>query len=168
MEKILGFASMLLALFSLSASYPSGYIAVPSVKSAQWNHTETNNRENSMETKIKMTVGTRSFTVTLAENSSCEALLERLKQGKVVVRMNDYDDMEKVGPLGFSLPRNDKQTVTAPGDVILYQGNYLVVYYDRNSWSFTRLGKVDGISSRDEMLELLGGKGNISVTLSLP
>ena len=75
--------------------------------------------------------------------------------------------MEKVGPLGFSLPRNDRQNDTGPGDIILYQGNYLVIYYDNNSWNFTLLGKVDGVSSRNEMLELLGGKGEKSVILSL-
>ena len=75
--------------------------------------------------------------------------------------------MEKVGSLGFSLPRNDRQTTTSPGDLILYQGNSFVIYYDTNSWNFTRLGKVDGVSSRNEMLDLLGGKGEVTITLSL-
>ena len=90
-----------------------------------------------------------------------------LAQGSVDIRMNDYGDMEKVGSLGFSLPRNDRQTTTSPGDLILYQGNSFVIYYDTNSWNFTRLGKVDGVSSRNEMLDLLGGKGEVTVTLSL-
>ena len=81
--------------------------------------------------------------------------------------MSDYGDMEKVGSLGFSLPKNDRQTTTGPGDLILYQGNSFVIYYDTNSWSFTRLGKVDGVSTREQMLELLGGKGEITVTVSL-
>lgn len=81
--------------------------------------------------------------------------------------MNDYGDMEKVGSLGISLPRNDRQTTTGPGDIILYLGNNLVIYYDTNSWNFTRIGKVDGVSTRKEMLDLLGGTGKISVTLSL-
>jgi hypothetical protein len=134
-------------------------------QSARHNNTETdNNMENN---KIKMTVGNRMFTVTLNGNSSCEALVKRLKQGNLHVHMDDYNDMEKVGPLGFSLPRNDRQNDTGPGDIILYQGNYLVIYYDNNSWNFTRLGKVDSVSSRNEMLELLGGKGEKSVILSL-
>lgn len=93
--------------------------------------------------------------------------MKQLAQGSVDIRMNDYGDMEKVGSLGFSLPRNDRQTTTAPGDLILYQGNSFVIYYDTNSWNFTRLGKVDGVSSRNEMLDLLGGKGEVIVTLSL-
>lgn len=93
--------------------------------------------------------------------------MKQLAQGSVDIRMDDYGDMEKVGSLGFSLPRNDRQTTTAPGDLILYQGNSFVIYYDTNSWNFTRLGKVDGVSSRNEMLDLLGGKGEVTITLSL-
>ena len=62
---------------------------------------------------------------------------------------------------------NDRQTTTSPGDLILYQGNSFVIYYDTNSWNFTRWGKVEGVSSRNEMLDLLGGKGEVTVTLSL-
>lgn len=117
---------------------------------------------------LKLTVNGRSFTATLVKNSSStEALMKQLAQGSVDIRMDDYGDMEKVGSLGFSLPRNDRQTTTSPGDLILYQGNSFVIYYDTNSWNFTRLGKVDGVSSRNEMLDLLGGKGEVTVTLSL-
>lgn len=126
------------------------------------------NKEKDMETNtIKLTVNGRSFTVTLAKNTSAEALKKHLSQKSVSIRVHDYDDMEKVGSLGFSLPRNDMQTTTKPGDIILYQGNYIVFYYDTNSWNFTRLGQIDGISSRREMLDLLGGKGEVTVTLSL-
>lgn len=127
-----------------------------------------NNNEGDMETNtLKLTVGGKTFTATLVENSSTKALKERLAQGPLSIPMSDYGDMEKVGSLGMSFPRNDQQTTTAPGDLILYQGNSFVIYYDSNSWSFTRLGKVDGVSTRAEMLELLGGKGDITVTLSI-
>ena len=85
--------------------------------------------------------GGKTFTATLADNSSAEALIALLSQGDVTVEMEDYGNMEKVGPLGTSLPRNDRQTSTGPGDIILYQGKYLVIYYSTNSWNFTRIGK---------------------------
>lgn len=116
---------------------------------------------------LKLTVGDKTFTATLVENSSTKALKERLAQGSLSIRMSDYGDMEKVGSFGFSLPRNDQQITTGPGDLILYQGNSFVMYYDTNSWNFTRLGKVDGITTRSEMLNLLGGEGDITVTLSI-
>ena len=127
------------------------------------------NDNNSMEcNSIKFTIeGGKTFTATLEENSSAEALREQLAKGNITVEMNDYGDMEKVGSLGINLPRNDRQTTTGPGDIILYQGHNLVIYYDANSWNFTHIGKVNGVSTREEMLDLLGGVGKISITLSL-
>lgn len=117
--------------------------------------------------KIKLTVNGKSFTATLEKNSSAEALRQLLEKGDLSIRMNDYGDMEKVGSLGTSLPRNDRQTTTQPGDLILYLGNSFVIYYDTNSWNFTRLGRLDGVSTRQEVLELLGGKGEVTVSLSI-
>lgn len=131
------------------------------------NNNNTEDNSNMEENIIKLTVNDRTFTATLVENSSTKALIDQLAKEDIVVRMDDYGDMEKVGSLGFSLPRNDVRTTTSPGDIILYQGNYLVIYYDTNSWNFTKLGRVDDVTSRDEMLELLGGKGDVTVKLSL-
>lgn len=128
---------------------------------------ENQNDNNMGNNQIKFTVNGKSFTATLVENSSTESLKERLSQGDINIQMNDYGDMEKVGSLGFSLPRNDQQITTSPGDIILYQGNSFVIYYDTNSWSLTRLGKIDGVSTREQVLDLLGGKGEVTVTLSL-
>ena len=126
-----------------------------------------NNPEDMNTNTLKLTVGSKTFTATLADNSSVEALKERLAQNPLTISMTDYGDMEKVGALGFSLPRNDTSITTGPGDLILYQGSSLVIYYDTNSWNFTRLGKVDGVTTRAQMLDLLGGTGEIEVTLSL-
>ena len=100
-----------------------------------------------------------------AENSSADAFLDLLKAGDVTVDMHDYGSFEKVGSLGTSLPRNDEQITTEPGDVILYQGDQITIYYDVNSWSFTRLGKVQDLSQA-ELKEILGD-GNVTITFSL-
>lgn len=138
------------------------------------NITDDNNQNNQEEkpenmesNQIRLTVNGRSFTATLEQNSSAEALKELLKDGDLSIRMNDYGDMEKVGSLGTSLPRNDRQITTRPGDMILYLGNSFTIYYDTNSWNFTRLGRLDSVSTREEVLNLLGGKGEVTVTLSL-
>ena len=134
----------------------------------QRNNNNHQNNANMESNTIKLTIeGGKTFTATLEDNSSAKALREQLAKGNITVEMNDYGDMEKVGSLGINLPRNDRQTTTGPGDIILYLGNNLVIYYDTNSWNFTRIGKVNGAGSRKEMLELLGGAGKISVTLSL-
>ena len=99
------------------------------------------------------------------ENSSADAFLDLLKSGDVPVEMHDYGSFEKVGPLGTTLPRNDEQITTEPGDVILYQGDQITIYYDVNNWSFTRLGKVQDLSQA-EVKDILGS-GNVTVTFSL-
>lgn len=130
---------------------------------------DNNNSENSDmgNNVIKMAVNGHSFMVTLVDNPATEALKARLAQGSLSIRLEDYGDMEKVGSLGFSLPRNDSRITTAPGDIILYQGNSIVLFYGTNTWSYTRLGHVDGVSTREQMLELLDGKGAITAILSL-
>lgn len=114
---------------------------------------------------MKITIGNTVLTATLVDNSSVDALKAILVKGPVTIEMSDYGNMEKVGEFGFNLPRNDKQTTTEAGDLILYQGSAFVIYYAPNSWSFTRLGKIDNVSAQ-ELKEILG-KGNVTVTLSL-
>lgn len=107
----------------------------------------------------------KTFVAGLADNSSAEALVEKLTPGPVTVDMHDYGSFEKIGPLPWSLPRNDEQITTAPGDVILYQGNQITIYYDQNTWEFTRLAEIDGVT-KEELLAALG-EGDISVTFSI-
>lgn len=124
------------------------------------------NKTNMESNTIRLTIeGGRTFTATLVDNSSTQALKEQLAKGNITVEMEDYASMEKVGSLGISLPRNDRPTTTGPGDLILYQGHNLVIYYDTNSWNFTRLGKIDNASQAD--LKAALGKGDVTVTLSL-
>lgn len=117
------------------------------------------------ETTMKITANGNSLTAVLADNSSAQALLERLQDGPVTVEMNDYGNFEKVGPLGFSLPTNDEPISTSPGDVILYQGSNITVYYDTNQWNFTRLGKIENVT-REDLLDFFGD-GAVTVTFSL-
>ena len=124
------------------------------------------NRTNMESNTIKLTIeGGKTFTATLTDNSSTRALVELLAKGDITIDMEDYAQMEKVGELGTNLPRNDRQTSTGPGDLILYLGKHFVIYYDTNSWNFTRLGKIDNASQAD--LKAALGKGDVTVTLSL-
>lgn len=117
------------------------------------------------ERQMKLQIGDETFTATLADNSSAEALMEMLKEGPITIDMQDYAKMEKVGSLGTNLPRNDEQITTEPGDLILYQGNALVIYYAPNSWNFTRIGKINDVTA--EELKKALGTGNVKITLSI-
>lgn len=121
--------------------------------------------QNTSEGTMYIIIGEHTLTVKMADNSSAEALLTLLKDGDITVNAHDYGNFEKVGALGKELPTNDEQITTELGDVILYQGNQITVYYDTNSWSFTRLGKVQGVTA-DELKEILGD-GDVIMVLSL-
>ncbi len=120
--------------------------------------------EKSEENIMYIKIGDTILTAELADNSSADALKEMLSEGSVTIEMSDYANFEKVGDLGKSLPRNDEQITTEAGDLILYQGNNFVIYYDTNSWNFTRLGKIKDVSA-EELIDILGD-GNVTVTLT--
>ena len=116
---------------------------------------------------MNITIGGKTVTATLADNSSAQALYEALQQGPITYEAHDYGDFEKVGDLGQSFPRNDESITTRPGDIILYQGSSLCIYYDTNSWNFTRIGRIEGMT-QDEIKDFVrAGEGNVSITLSL-
>ena len=134
------------------------------VKEVQNPETPSEEKE-AAEMILNIQAGDHLLTATLAQNSSVEALVEMLSEGTVTIRMSDYANMEKVGSLPDSLPGNDEQISTEAGDLILYQGNSFVIYYDTNSWNFTRLGKINDMTQQ-ELKEILGD-GDITVELSL-
>lgn len=129
------------------------------------NEQRIDNEEKNENMKMYLKVNNRTLTVLLENNSSTDALIEKLKQEDITIDMRDYANFEKVGELGFELPRNDKEITTQAGDVILYQGNSITIYYDTNSWNFTKLGKIENVT-QDKLKEILG-EGNVTVTLSL-
>ena len=99
------------------------------------------------------------------DNSSAEAFVERLNPGAIEVEMRDYGGFEKVGRLPWSLPRNDGEITTAPGDVILYQGNRIAIYYDENTWDFTRLARIGNVSGAELLEALVDGDATVEFWL---
>ncbi len=114
---------------------------------------------------INISVNGNTFSANLEDNSSAEALKGLLEKGDLTVDMHDYGSFEKVGEIGTTLPRNDTRITTEPGDIILYLGNQITIYYDTNSWSFTRLGKIQNVTQSE--LKSALGSGNATVTFSL-
>ena len=117
------------------------------------------------EIKMNVEVNGHLLTATLADNSSAKAFAELIKSEPLTIQMDDYANFEKVGKLPENLPRNDEQIRTEAGDIILYQGNQITIYYDENTWNFTRIGKIDNITQA-ELKEILG-TDSVSVTFSL-
>ena len=114
---------------------------------------------------MNMEVNGARIQVKLYDNSSAEAVKDLLRKGPFTLSMKDYAHMEKFGSFGMQLPANDEPITTEAGDVILSEGNLLVIYYAPNTWNFTRLGKVQNLSG--EELKKVLGKGSITATLTL-
>ena len=114
---------------------------------------------------MNIEVNGNNIKVKLYNNSSADALKELLKKGPLTISMKDYAHMEKFGSFGMQFPTNDEQITTEAGDVILSEGNLLVIYYAPNTWNFTRLGKVQNLSETE--LKQVLGKGAITAVLSL-
>ena len=105
------------------------------------------------------------FHATLENNSSADALVDKLSREAVELELHDFGSFEKVGPLPWNLPRNDEQITTEPGDVILYQGDQITIYYDVNTWNFTRLARIRDVT-RENLLAVMGN-GNVTITLRI-
>ena len=112
---------------------------------------------------MKVQVGDTIFSATLEENVAVSALVEMMQESPVVLQMSDYSGFEKVGLLGTSLPADNSQTTTHAGDIVLYNGNQIVIFYGSNSWGYTRLGQIDDLTGWEEAL----GNGDVTVTFSL-
>ena len=117
--------------------------------------------------KLYLTIGGITKTATMVSNSSTESLVAQLQQGDITYEAHDYGNFEKVGPLGYTFPENNTQITTEPGDLILYQGSNLCIYYDTNSWNFTRIGKLDNMTQAEIKTWVNAGGDNVSVTLSI-
>lgn len=123
---------------------------------------ESSEEENS-EMKMIVNVNGQDFTATLEQNSAVDALVQMMENGPITLQLSDYAGFEKVGPLGQSLPASNSQTTTHAGDIVLYQGNQIVMFYGSNSWSYTRLGHIDDLTGWEDAL----GSGDVTVILSM-
>ena len=116
------------------------------------------------ENDMQMMIGETLVTVAWEDNASVEALKALAAEG-LAIEMSMYGGFEQVGSIGQSLPRDDQQTTTTSGDIVLYSGNQLVVFYGSNSWAYTRLGHITD-QTPAQMKDLLGN-GDVTITLSM-
>ena len=115
-----------------------------------------------MEKEMKMRIGETEVQVVWEENESVQALKELVKDKPLSIQMSMYGGFEQVGSIGTSLPRNDRQTTTNSGDIVLYSGNQVVVFYGSNSWAYTRLGHITN-KNQNDMRDLLSN-GDVTIT----
>ena len=116
-------------------------------------------KSDEKEKSLYLMINDREMPVIWEDNASVEALKELTAENELVISMSMYGGFEQVGPLGTEIPRDDEQTTTEAGDIVLYSGSQIVVFYGSNSWAYTRIGHID--LSAEEITELLGGENVI-------
>ena len=118
-----------------------------------------------IEENMRLYVNDEELTVSWEDNEAVDALKELVSEEPLTVEMSMYGGFEQVGAIGQELPENDRQITTGAGDIVLYQGDRVVVFYGSNSWSYTRLGHIDN-KTAEELARILG-KDNVTITVSL-
>jgi hypothetical protein len=124
-----------------------------------------NEKEDIMMSDIKLIMNGKVFDIELEKNSATSELLNKLKNDDVIINATEYGGFEKVGSLGFSLTREDEQITTQAGDIVLYQGNQISLFYNSNSWSYTKIGKIKDISQ--EELKSILGDGDVTLRFTI-
>lgn len=121
--------------------------------------------ENKMDKQLQLRIGNEIMSVDWEENESVNALRNLVKDEALTVNMSMYGGFEQVGELGATLPSNDAQTTTGPGDIVLYSGDSIVIFYGSNSWAYTKLGKITG--KTDGEIKNILGNGDVFVILEM-
>ena len=121
--------------------------------------------DDSIDDSVKVKINDNVFDVKLENNSATQEFIKELKKGNVTVNASEYGGFEKVGNLGFSLPTSDKNIGNVPGDIVLYQGDKLSLFYGSHSWNYTKIGKIDNVDS-NKLKEVLGS-GDVTLEFSL-
>ena len=121
--------------------------------------------DDNMDDLVKVKINDEIFDVELENNSATEELIKELKKENITVNASEYGGFEKVGDLGFSLPTSDENIGTNPGDIVLYQGDKISLFYGSHSWSYTKLGRIDNVDP-DQLREILGS-GDVTLEFGL-
>lgn len=159
MNKVFSHINLIIMTFCLMACQGEEANAMPPTNPS------TNSGQVENENTMNLIVNNNTMKVKLADNAATKALLERLKEGTITYNAHDYGGFEKVGSLGFALLSNDTYITTQPGDIMLYTSNQLCIFFDSNSWEYTPIGKIEGLTA--QQLNDAFGTGEVSITLSL-
>lgn len=113
--------------------------------------------------RITVQAGGRAFSAALEDNAAARAFAEMMRDAPLSVSMSDYGGFEKVGSLGKALPAEDRRMTTSAGDIVLYNGSQIVAFYGPNTWSYTRLARIENLAGWREAL----GRGSATLVFSL-
>ena len=126
---------------------------------------EKKKEEKNMTQEVLLYIGNEKFNVEMSSNKGAKAFIDKLKEEDIVIKAHDYGNFEKVGELNFDLPTDDKNITTKSGDIMLYNGNSISLFYKPNTWSYTEIGHLKDIED-EELINILG-QGDIELRFTL-
>ena len=136
---------------------PSTTITTPS------DDNQTTKEDETANMKLTLKIDDIEVDVIWSDNDSVKALKNLAKDG-LTINMSKYGGFEQVGSIGSTLPSADTRITTNPGDIVLYSSNQIVLFFDSNTWSYTKLGHIN--LSKSELTDLLGDE-DVVITLNL-
>ena len=147
-----------------SESTTSASVVLETTTEVSTSDTAAQTESSETEAEMVLRINDQVIQVEWEDNESVKALKKLASNGTITIEMSMYGGFEQVGSIGTSLPRNDEQTTTSPGDIVLYSGDQIVVFYGSNSWAYTRLGKIQNMSEED--LTALLGASHVPLTIN--
>lgn len=127
------------------------------------NTIQTKEDDDLMNKTLSLKIGNTEVDVNWLDNDSVTALKKLAKDG-LVIDMHMYGGFEQVGSLGTTITSSDTRITTSPGDIVLYSSNQIVIFYDSNTWAYTKLGHIN--LSKSLLTDLLGDK-DVTITITL-
>ena len=126
---------------------------------------KADDEEESRMIEMTLKINDEEVNVKWEDNESVRALADLAAKGPVTIDTSLYGGFEQVGGLGITLPSNDVNTTTEPGDIVLYSGSNIVVFFGTNNWAYTRLGHIEDMS-KDELKDMLGSNNAVRTITS--
>ena len=148
---------------TVPSSQQNSSASLPSDDTSETQSPQTDENEDALNNKLNVQINGQTFTASLENNEAVAAFVEMLENAPITIEMSDYSGFEKVGALGADLPASNSQITTQSGDIVLYQGNQIVIFYGSNSWNYTMIGRIDDLTGWEEVL----GDGNVTVVFSM-
>lgn len=161
MKKMIRFIMVLAMIMGITACGNTAQLSEKDRASTE--RTNTEKTEDITAMKMNVTIGEQSFTAVLEDNAAAHEFVEMMEEEPISIDMDDYSGFEKVGSLGKSLTADNQQMTTQAGDIVLYSGNQIVMFYGSNSWDYTRIGRVEDLSGWKDAL----GTGSITAVFSI-
>lgn len=112
---------------------------------------------------MKLLIDNVEVEVEWENNESIKQISRIASSSDIIVNTHRYGGFEQVGEIGQNIVSNNVQMTTEPGDIVLYSGNSIVIFFGSNSWSYTKLGKIKN-KDLNELKQLLD-KSNATIMI---